>query len=41
VADIRADKIDQSGQGVINLQYGTTAGATQAGMSMGGRRDVK
>jgi hypothetical protein len=32
--------MDQSSQGVINLQYGSTAGANQQGMSMGGRRDI-
>jgi len=39
-ADIRADQADQSGQGVINLQYGAGYGATQTGMQIGGRRDI-
>jgi len=40
IADIKAGPMDQSGQGVIGLQAGQTAGATQAGMAMGGRRDI-
>jgi len=37
----RADQMDRASEGVINLQYGSAAGATQAGMTMGGRRDIR
>lgn len=40
VADIRADDMDQEGQGVINLQSGTNKFASQKGMSMGAVRHV-
>ena len=40
VADIRADQMDQSSAGIINLQYGTNTGESQSGMKMGGRRNI-
>jgi len=40
VADIRADDMDQQGQGVINLQSGTNKFASQKGMSMGSVRHI-
>lgn len=40
VADIRADDMNQDGQGVINLQSGTNKFASQKGMSMGSVRHV-
>ena len=40
VADIRADDMNQDGQGVINLQAGTNKFASQKGMSMGAVRHV-
>ena len=40
VADIRADDMDKSGQGVIGLQMGSNKGASQKGMSMGAVRHV-
>jgi len=33
-------QMDKASEGVINLQYGTAAGATQIGITMGGRRDI-
>ena len=40
VADIRADDMNQDGQGVINLQAGTNKFASQKGMSFGAVRHV-
>lgn len=40
VADIRADDMNQDGQGVINLQAGTNKFASQKGMSMGAVRHI-
>ena len=40
VADIRADDMNQEGQGVINLQAGTNKFASQKGMSFGAVRHV-
>jgi len=40
ISDIRADDMDQNGQGIINLQAGTNKFASQKGMSMGAVRHV-
>jgi len=40
VADIKADEMDQDGQGHIGLQAGTNAFASQKGMSFGKGRGV-
>lgn len=40
IADIRADDMDQEGQGIINLQSGTNKFASQKGMSMGSVRHI-
>lgn len=40
VADIRADDMNQEGQGEIGLQAGTNKFASQSGMSFGKGRGV-
>lgn len=40
IADIKVDDMSQESKAAINLQYGSTQGANQAGMSYGGRRDI-
>jgi len=40
IADIRADDMNQNGQGIINLQAGTNKFASQKGMSMGAVRHI-